>query len=205
MYRIYSTNVLWNSILKEIVESILDTDLPVWFAMSAPYRNEFKAQRLLDEKGVENFLPLCTKIFTDKDGKKVRKTVPVVTNLLFAYTTRDNIQQIKSRAPFLQYRTRRENGRNIPIIVPDDQMRQFMAVCKTNSDKLIYLQPDEINLAKGTPVRVIGGMFDGVVGTFIKVKGARAKRVVVQIDGIAVATAEIEPQYIEIIDTQKNK
>ena len=175
-------------------------DLPIWCALSAPYRNEFKAQRLLNEKGVENFLPLCTKIITDRNGRKVRKTLPVVSNLLFAYTTRDNMQQIKLRAPFLQYRTRREGARNIPIVVPDSQMRQFMAVSLTNNERLIYLQPDEINLAKGTPVRVIGGIFDGVEGVFIKVKGARAKRVVVQIDGIAVATAEIEPQYIEIMN-----
>ena len=176
---------------------------PMWYAMSAPYRNEMKAKLLLDSKAVENFLPLCDKIFTDKNGNKVRKTAPIVSNLLFAYSTFENLQQIKARAKFLQYRTRKLNGRNQPIIVPDEQMRQFIAVCKTNSEKLIYLQPDEINLAKGTPVKVIGGLFDGVEGVFLKVKGARSKRVVVQIDGIAVATAEIEPQYIEIIQPQK--
>ncbi len=186
--------------LTEIMENTLDTDLPVWYALSAPYRNEMKAKRFLDEKGVENFLPLCSKIFTDQYGRKVRKTAPIVSNLLFAYTTRDNMQQLKMRAPSLQYRTNKVNGRNVPIIVPDKQMRHFIAVCQTNSDKLIYLQPDEINLAKGTPVRVIGGVFDGVEGVFIKVKGARAKRVVVQIDGIAIATAEIEPEYIEVIN-----
>ena len=185
------------------MENTLEADLPVWFALSAPYRNEFKAQRLLDERGVENFLPLSVKITTDNRGKKVRKLLPIVSNLLFAYTTRDNMAQIKLRAPFLQYRTRKENGRNVPITVPEAQMRQFMVVCKTNSEKLIYLRPEEINLSQGTPVRVIGGIFDGVEGTFIKVKGARAKRVVVQIDGIAVATAEIEPQYIEIITENK--
>lgn len=182
------------------MENTFDADFPVWYALSAPYRNEMKAKRFLDEKGVENFLPLCSKIFTDKYGRKVRKTAPIVSNLLFAYTTRDNMQEIKMRAPFLQYRTNKVNGRNVPIIVPDKQMRHFITVCQTNSDKLIYLHPDEINLAKGTPVRVIGGVFDGVEGVFLKVKGARTKRVVVQIDGIAIATAEIEPEYIEVIN-----
>lgn len=180
--------------------SVDNIQSPVWYAMSAPYRNELRAKQLLDSKGVENFLPLCTKILTDKNGKKIRKTLPIVSNLLFAYATHDTLQQIKQRASFLQYRTRKVDGRNVPIIVPDDQMRQFIAVCQTQSEKLIFLQPDEINLALGTPVRVIGGPFDGVVGTFIKVKGARARRVVVEIDGIAVATAEIEPQFIEVIN-----
>ena len=163
-------------------------DTLYWFAMSAPYRKEMEAKQLMDSKGVENFLPLQNKIFTNSRGIKVRKLVPVISNLFFVHSTRREIQDIKSRVPFLQYRTRPVNGRNVPIIVPDRQMQQFITVCETRNEKLIYLSPQEIDIAKGTPVRVI------------KVRGARAKRVVVQIDGVAVATAEIEPQFIEVID-----
>ena len=180
-------------------------DKPRWFAMSAPYRNEMKAKQLLDDKGVDNFIPLCSKIIVGRDGRKKRKVVPIVSNLLFAYTTRSNLQQIKSKAPFLQYRTHRVNGRNEPIVVPQKDMEQFMAVCNTTGEQLIYFSPEEINLAQGTPVRVVGGAFDGVEGIFLKVKGARSKRVVVQIEGIAVATAEIQPQYIQVIDTRIEK
>ncbi len=174
-----------------------------WFALSAPYRNELKAKALLDEQGVENYLPMQHKIVTDKKGKKVRKLMPVVSNLLFAHTTRTHLQEIKTGVHYLQYRTRVVNGRNVPIVVPDYQMKQFIAVCDTRNEQLIFLTPQEINLSKGTPVRVIGGMFDGVEGLFLKVKGVRSRRVVVQVDGIAVATAEIEPQYIEVIQSSK--
>lgn len=184
-----------------VMDRVENDDVPMWFAMSAPYRKEAEAVRLLDLKGIENYLPMQYRIFTNKSGKKVRKLVPVVSNLLFARTTRAYLQEVKTGVSFLQYRTRPENGRNVPIVVPDRQMQQFIAVCETHNEHLIYLQPDEINLSKGTPVRIIGGAFDGVEGLFLKVKGARAKRVVVQIDGIAVATAEIEPQYIEVINT----
>lgn len=180
-------------------------ETPLWYALSAPYRKEFEAQRLLDSKGVKNFLPLQHRIFTTPKGRKVRRLVPVISNLLFAYAPRTLLQEIKTGVPFLQYRTRQENGRNIPIVVPEEQMRQFIAVCETHNDSLIYLQPDEINLDKGTPVRVIGGVFDGVEGVFVKVKGARSKRVVVFISGVmAVATADIEPQYIEVLKSDSN-
>ena len=70
----------------------------------------------------------------------------------------------------------------------------------------MYLNPDEINIAKGTPVRIIGGTFDGVEGIFVKVKGVRSKRVVVLIDGVtAVATAEIQPEYIEVVSRIGNE
>ena len=58
----------------------------------------------------------------------------------------------------------------------------------------MYFHPDELNLSKGTKVRVTGGDFEeGQEGVFLKVKGAR-DRVVVEIQGvIAVAMATIHP------------
>ena len=79
-------------------------------------------------------------------------------------------------------------------------MQQFITVSKTNSEQLIYLRPEEINLKKGTRVRILGGTFDGVEGIFVKIKGIRSRRVVVVIPGItAVVTAEIQPDLIEVI------
>ena len=49
-----------------------------------------------------------------------------------------------------------------------------------------YFSPDEINVAKGTKVRIHGGQFNGLEGTFIKVKGARDRRVVVEVSGVIV-------------------
>lgn len=170
-----------------------------WYAMSAPYRREMAAKRLLDEKGIENFLPMSYRIFTNSSGKKVRKQVPIVSNLLFAHTSRRCLQEVKYGVPYLQYRTRPERGRNVPITVPDKQMQQFIDVCAEHNEQVMFLQPDEINLAKGTPVRVVGGAFDGVEGLFVKVKGVRSRRVVLHIEGIAIAIAEVEPQYIEVI------
>lgn len=181
------------------MSELQDNECVEWFALSAPYRNELKAKSFLDERGVENYLPMQYKIITNKSGKKERKLVPIISNLLFARTTRSYLQDIKTGIHYLQYRTRIENGRNVPIVVPDYQMDQFIKVCETHNDKLLYLAPDEIDLAKGTLVRVVGGPFDGIEGVFVKVKGVRSRRVVVQIEGVAVATAEIEPQYIEVV------
>ena len=91
-------------------------------------------------------------------------------------------------------------GKNSPIIVPDIQMQQFISVSRLHNERLIYLTPEEINLAKGTRVRVLGGPFDGVEGAFVKVRGCRSKRVVILIQGIlAVAVAEVKPDLIEVI------
>ena len=65
--------------------------------------------------------------------------------------------------------------------------------------RLIYLQPDEINLAQGTRIRIHGGEFNGYEGVFIKLKGKRNKRVVVDIDNLIALAVEISPELIEVI------
>jgi transcription antitermination factor NusG len=63
-----------------------------------------------------------------------------------------------------------------------------------------------VNLTKGTPVRIIGGDFEGMEGVFIKIKGKRDRRVVVAIQGvIAVAIATIHPDLIQIINPSEGR
>ena len=92
------------------------------------------------------------------------------------------------------------NREHQKIIVPDSQMQTFIAVAGTYDDQLIWVNPEDLNLKKGTRVRITAGDFAGQEGTFIKVKGARDKRVVIAIQGvIAVAMATLHPSLIEVI------
>jgi hypothetical protein len=70
----------------------------------------------------------------------------------------------------------------------------------TLNEELVYLAPDEIDLEQGTPVRIIGSIFDGIEGTFVKVKKSRKKRVVVMVQGIAaVMLAEFTDGYLQVL------
>lgn len=173
---------------------------PVWFAMSAPYGRVLKAKALLDSKSVKNFIPMKYEMLCDKEGNKSRKLVPAISNLIFAYTTKETIQSIKQNVTFLQYLIKREDDRGVPIIVPDNQMEQFIKVCETHDEKLLYLAPDEIQLDKGTPVKIVGSAFDGVEGLFVRVKGKRKKQVVVLVQSVtAVVLAEFDDGYLQVI------
>ena len=149
----------------------------VWHAMRATYRRESAAMQLLESEGMGCFIPMRYNEVVHR-GHKTRELVPVVRNLLFVHDSRTH-------------------GK---IIVPDDQMRRFIAVAGTYDDQLLYFAPEELNLAKGTRVRVTGGEFEGQEGVFLRVKGARDRRVVVEIQGvIAVALATVHPSLIEPI------
>ena len=172
----------------------------VWFAMSAPYRRELKAREFLATRGIESFVPM-TKAIVEKGHTKSSKIVPAIHNLIFVHTTKEIIQQVKQGVDYLQYRTFPTDGKNRPIIVPDKEMEQFIAVTRERMDELTYLKPEDIDIAQGTRVRIHGGTFDGTEGIFVKIKGKRKRRVVVLIEGLAAVTinAEISPDLIEIL------
>lgn len=172
----------------------------LWFAMSAPYRRELKARDYLQAKGVECFIPMVPTILQKRNGVKSRQLVPAIHNLIFVHTSKSIIQELKRGVDYLQYRTTPKNGKNIPIIVPDKQMQQFIAVTQAAGEELTYLRPEEVDIEKGAKVRIHGGAFDGTEGIFVKIHGKRNPRVVLLIQGIAaVAMAEISAEYIEVI------
>ena len=184
--------------------SSVGSDEPVmWFAMSATFGRALKAKDFLESRSVPCFIPMKYDVVSEgKQGKlrKVRKLIPAINNLLFVHTTRSNIQALKSEVGYLQYLTRPEGARRVPITVPDRQMYQFITVCDSYNEKLVYLNPDEINLAKGTPVQIIGGPFDGIEGTFVKVEGVRNRRVAILVPGIAaVVIADITRGCLKVL------
>ena len=148
----------------------IEKETEIWYAMRATYRREPDAMRLLKKENLGCFIPMQYKI-SIKKGKKVRALVPVVHNLLF-----------------------------VRACPSDVQMQRFIAVAGTYNDHLLYFQPEELNLSKGTKVRITGGDFAGQEGIFLKVKGARDRRVVIEIQGvIAVALATVHPDLIEVV------
>ena len=81
-------------------------------------------------------------------------------------------------------------------------MRDFIAVAGTYEEQLLYLPADEARLQAGDRVRITGGIWAGVEGHLLRVKGDC--RVVVEIRGfMAVATAALHPSLVEKIPEKK--
>ena len=175
----------------------MDKETEVWFARRATYRRELEAMHLREKANLGCFIPMQYKI-SIRRGRKVRALVPVIRNLVFVHARPSEVQRFKSQITYLQYITDTRSGQK--IIIPDHDMQRFIAVAGTYNDHLLYFQPEELNLSKGTKVRITGGDFEGQEGVFLKVKGARDRRVVIAIQGIiAVAMATIHPDLIEVI------
>lgn len=164
--------------------------------MRVTYCRELKAQALLKVLNIETFIPMQYVI--GKNHK--RELVPAIHNLIFVYTSLSVMKKLKKddRIPGLQYMVDSKSRKK--MIVPEKEMENFIAASASFDESLLYFEPHELNLKKGTRVRVCGGPFDGMEGIFMKVKGARDKRLVIAIPGVlAVAMCSIHPNLIEVI------
>lgn len=187
-------------ILKDLnVNKIADDDI-LWYAMRVTYSRELSLKAYLDEIQVESFIPMHYE-YVVKNERKTRKLVPAVHNLIFIHTSRKKLDEIKeTKAATSSLRYIMDRGTRQPITIPEQQMRNFIAVAGTYDQQIVYLPPmDVTTMSKGDRVRITGGIFEGVEGVFVRIKGDR--RVVVSIQGImAVATTFIHPSLIEKID-----
>lgn len=184
------------------MNKIADDDI-LWYAMRVTYSRELSLKAYLDEIQVESFIPMHYE-YVVKNERKTRKLVPAVHNLIFIHTSRKKLDEIKeTKAATSSLRYIMDRGTRQPITIPEQQMRNFIAVAGTYDQQIVYLPPmDVTTMSKGDRVRITGGIFEGVEGVFVRIKGDR--RVVVSIQGImAVATTFIHPSLIEKIDNKE--
>ena len=168
----------------------------VWFAIRVTYNRELKVKEDLDSRGITNFVPMQYRR-EERHGVIVKRLVPSVHNLIFIHITPSQMKEYKMTTDLpIRYIMDRETRK--PITVPNREMESFIKVAGTYDEKLVYLNPDPGDFSHGERVRIIGGMFAGAEGVFVRVKGDR--RVVINVEGlVAVATTFVHPSMIEKI------
>jgi len=178
----------------------------VWYAIRVTYNRELRVKEDLDGRGIENFVPMQYRR-EERNGQMVKRLVPSVHNLIFIHIEPSRMKEYKMTTdlPIRYIMSRTSDGSSWPITVPDNEMENFIKVAGTYDEKLIYLNPDPGDFSKGERVRIIGGVFAGVEGTFVRVKGDR--RVLINVPGVvAVATTYVHMSMIEkITDPDPNR
>lgn len=155
-------------------------EAPVWYAMSAPYREMKVADYLKAKEDIKVFLPLerCERMVGQHIRKRVISYRPVVRNLLFVKATPGRMRDLKQiYNSMLQFKTRPMDGHSEVITIPDKEMEDFMALCENVEDanKHFFL-PGEINLRPEARVRIEDGVFAGLEGYYQKVKGCKNEK-----------------------------
>lgn len=170
-----------------------------WFAIRITYGRELLLKDMLDVEKIENFIPMRYDYIL-KNGRRLRKLVPAIHNLVFVHSTRQRIDELKEKFGVkipMRYVMNRTSHQ--PIIIPDIQMRSFILVSGSYDEAVLYIEPTELALTKGQKVRITDGIFKGVIGEFVRIRHDR--RVVVNIEGVmAIATTFVHSSLIEPIE-----
>ena len=168
-----------------------------WYPMRVTYQRELQVKQALDEREVENFLPMRYATVEEPDGGH-RRLVPAIHNLIFIHSTQQHISNLKQHTPALEplrYMTAtclEDQQRNI-ITVPDKQMDDFIRVASAEEDQVMFLEQSEFLNKEGVKVRVTDGPFAGVEGVIKRIKNNR--RVVVSICGVASVAIVFIPAF----------
>ena len=173
-----------------------------WYVLKAIFKKELAVRDALQGDGLQCYVPLTYRVQTQQ-GRKVRRLVAAISELVFVRGTEDEIAAHKAQLRETVYwLTRPVMGqeKREKIVVPDKAMEDFMRVTEQHERLVTYFRPEEIALNRGDHIRIHGGVFDGVEGTLLKVKGRRERQLVVTIPGLAVAAVAIRPDVIELTD-----
>lgn len=176
-------------------------DSEYWFVLRVTYQREITAYNKLKDKGIHSYVP--TRIVSQRiHGRNATVIKPILHNYIFIYSTFNEILSIKFKdIPYLRFQMcTSEDGQYTPMTVPKRQMENFILATDGHEDDVKFYTPGELDLRKGNRVRVLGGLFAGLEGIYIKLKYERKNRVVIEIPAIiGVATSTIPPELVEKI------
>jgi transcription antitermination factor NusG len=183
--------------------SCLDSQ-PLWYVLFAANGKAGKIKPYLDEVGIECFFPLYSKERKIRGSERYERIfLPLLSNLIFVKSSKESLnpvlEEVKSDLNISSDLYYRDLCSKKGIVVPENQMQNFIAVAGNEKEQVIYLSNEEVNLKKGMKVRITGGVFTGIEGVFMRIKGD--KRLVVSIpDLFSVATAYIPSCHVQTIE-----
>lgn len=172
-----------------------------WYALRDLKRSNavLPAFKQLAQLGVEVFTPTQWRLVT-RNGKKMRREIAVMPNLLFAYDCRKALDPIIAKIQTLQYRYKKGGAYCEPIIVPEDDMNRFINAVRS-SEKPKYYSADELNeVMCGKTIRVVGGPMNGYEGKLQSVRGSKVKRLVIQLPNLLAVSVEVGDEYIQFVE-----
>ena len=171
-----------------------------WYALRDLKRSNalLPAYKQLSEMGMQVFTPMVTKLYV-KNGKRIRREVPFIQDLLFVRDFRQNIDPIIAKTPTLQYRFKKGGKYCEPIVVPDKEMSKFIEATQAINKPKFYSIDEISSLMCGRDIRIISGIFNGYEGKLQSVRGRKTKYLVIILPSLMAVGIEIHDEFVELL------
>ena len=144
-----------------------------WFAIYVKARSEKKVLNLLEDIGIESFLPLITRVKQWSDRKK-KVEEPLFRSYLFVKIPLSDyytILNINGVVKFITFERK-------PVPVPENQI---IAIKEYLSDTELQ-SIDYEDFKEGELVRIKSGQMKDLIGRFVKINGKH--RVIIDIEAV---------------------
>ena len=177
------------------------TDEKKWFVLRDLTRSTAKLPGYMraQRAGFEVFTPMKWAI-REVRGKKTRKYVPAVHDLLFVYATKEELNPLIAKTDTLQYRFMKGQGYCVPMTVRTAEMDRFIAASKATDSPQYYSTDELTTLSYGKKVRLIcEGIMNGYEGKLLSIRGSRKKKLIVEVPGVLAVVYEVSPEYVQFI------
>jgi len=175
-----------NNSVKQCSEICLDYNALHWFALYTKSRHEKKVKDSLDEKGIENYLPLKKEYHQWIDRKKLVE-VPLIRGYVFVRIPAKNsvyVLEIHGATRFIKFK-------NEMAPIPDFQIEALKRVIESGAK----LRPREY-LEAGQPVQVTDGDLKGIKGKILRIENQNRFYISLDIPESSFEV-QINPEYLK--------
>ena len=152
-----------------------------WYVLQTSFHRELQIQLQLNRMRIRSFIPMHYEETTESGRRRIRRK-PAVHNLIFVRISPAWLQKIKT-AKLIPAKCMYDKTTQMPLIVPDKQMDDFIALTEGKFEDVLLIDPSTEELERGDMVRITSGMFAGIEGEYIRYRSKN--RVVVRIEGFA--------------------
>lgn len=176
----------------------------LWFVLRASYGREDKALNFFINKGIYAYVAKHY-VWTKTNGKQRKVLKSLIPNLIFVYTTLENIKNNLSNTPegsflsfYYNHFVRDDQQHNPPLTVSCKEMENFILATISHNEHILLVHETQCHYKKDEQVRVIDGPFRGVEGKVARVLGQQ--RVVVALTNIGlISTAYVPTAFLQKI------
>ena len=144
-----------------------------WFAVYVKSRSEKKVFKLLEDIGIESFLPLITRVKQWSDRKK-KVEEPLFRSYLFVNIPLSDYYTVLNVNGVVKFITFEKK----PVPVPNNQI---IAIKEYLNDTELH-SIDYEDFKEGELVRIKSGQMKDLIGRFIKINGKH--RVIIDIEAV---------------------
>lgn len=179
-----------------------------WYVFAVSYRKEMELQDELSADGFNTYIPMrfCLRQYR---GRKSRQLLPAIAGLVFVKGGREQLLEFRNLSRLKDYIFLKSHimsdGTRKYIQVREDDMENFRKLNDIKGAKLTYYKPEELNIEKGSKIKIKDGPFEGITGVVQKLPGKRGQYLVVSLPDVAIAAVSIKPQYVEPVEIKVKK